>query len=145
MQANEFAKSLYHKGDIMYDKLKALFGTEDVINISSEGPMPGPKNNSLAPIIIHDSEDKAESPISAGTKLHCQKHLFITDNETNSCRALVSLESNFTKAPMVEKLKEKKSVLSLKSLGPEITIKKESSSCASSSPSKWIYSPMGKK
>lgn len=48
----------------MFDKLDMLFGKDEVITISSEGPVHQPINNVHVPIIVGDSdeEDEAESP-----------------------------------------------------------------------------------
>lgn len=141
----------------MYDKLCVLFGFDEVITISSDGPIFGPTSKYVAPIIINDSEkeDEAEFLGPAGPKITCQKWLFTNDIESNSCRALVSLESHVAKEDVVVvDVLEKKYMFGLKKLFISLrlkhttsdhTTKNDESSCTSSSPSKYSFSPMRKK
>lgn len=80
----------------MFAKLGMLFGINEVINISLEGPVPVPINNFHKPIIVHDSneEDEVESPNPDAHKLNCQRKLFSDNIGNNTCRALISTESH---------------------------------------------------
>lgn len=81
----------------MFDKLGQLFGGNDVITISSDGPNAhAPVNSIHAPIIVRDSdeEDEADSPNPQHTKVSCQRKIFSTEIGKNTCRALISVESN---------------------------------------------------
>lgn len=144
----------------MYEKLEALFGREhtsnEIIQLSSgsvERTIPKP-NSVCAPISILDSDDEQEVD-SPGLCLRkpIRKRLFDAP-EGSSNRALISVESNT--ANVDEETVKKLSVVGpypptnafpRKPLKWSISLhppKKDSSSCASSSPHKSFYSPSGK-
>lgn len=80
----------------MYNKLCALFGSEDVISISSDGPTDRPINNSEAPIIIKDSDDEVESPMPLKTTIACQKKLFANDPVVNEKKPIFDYKKAHT-------------------------------------------------
>ncbi|KAL8508637.1 hypothetical protein ACS0TY_019037 [Phlomoides rotata] len=101
---NSFVKAFYHKGDVSFDKLMALFSSphdlsNEIINVSSGEPSSNAPNSVLAPFVIIDSdEEEVDSPGTEGRKPP-RKRLFESE-QFSETRALISLESNSNYYPL---------------------------------------------
>lgn len=126
----------------MYEDLKTLFGTDDIVPpgtivISSDGPSMDEPNTAKRPIIIPDSPNlKVTSPIVLGRK-PAHKKLF-GESLNDDVPAAVSEESNSEHL----RTSRARAKTKMQKILTRLNHKKcETSSYASSSPVKMVLSP----